>query len=87
MTQWCRRTLLKRRKRTRSKKLRLSGVLLAESEVIRLMDEANLPYTLVKLLTKEGKVMAKDYLFSGIHEPADCLAVKNSGGPGRKNHL
>ncbi len=64
MTQWCRRTLLKRRKRTRSKKLRLSGVLLAESEVIRLMDEANPPYTLVKLLTKEGKVMAKDYLLS-----------------------
>ncbi len=62
------------------KKLRLSGVLLAESEVIRLMDEANPPYTLVKLLTKEGKVMAKDYLLSQESmNQLIALAVKTAG--------
>ena len=45
-------------------KLRLSGVLLGESAVIRLMDQAEPPYSLMKLTKKDGQVMDKDFLLS-----------------------
>jgi ATP-dependent helicase/nuclease subunit B len=46
------------------KALRLSGVMLSDSAVIRLMDEAEPPYSLMKLTKKDGQPMDKDFLLS-----------------------
>lgn len=46
------------------RQLRLSGVMLADSQLIRLMDQAEPPYSLMKLTKKDGQVMDKDFLLS-----------------------
>ncbi|MDD4080496.1 MAG: PD-(D/E)XK nuclease family protein [Eubacteriales bacterium] len=46
------------------RRLRLSGVLLKDSAVIRLMDAADPPYSLMKLTKNDGMVMDKDFLLS-----------------------
>ena len=46
------------------RRLRLSGILLADSAVIRLMDAADPPYSLMKLTKNDGLVMDRDFLLS-----------------------
>ena len=58
------------------KQLRLSGVMLSDGAVIRLMDEAEPPYSLMKLTKKDGEVMDKDFLLSpeGMERLIDLAA-------------
>ena len=46
------------------RRLRLSGVMLRDSAVIRLMDDADPPYSLMRLTKKDGQVMDRDFLLS-----------------------
>lgn len=61
--------------------LRLSGVMLADSAVIRLMDQAEPPYSLMKLTKKDGQVMDKDFLLSpGAMDRLISLAADTAQG-------